>query len=144
MPLDPAALMGFVEADVAGQLVFPQAVKLIVADVVQLFGTPVGTALRMLCVKNGWALAWALQSDYRDSKGGRTPVELLPLRIVDPMVAARSTLNITVTTSLIEVFKHLWISANSTRYYFLRICLGVTSDEAGTLCAHVAGPMWTV
>ena len=109
-PLTAGRLMTFWEADVAGAPLFPAGVKMFVADAAELFGTPGGAALRALCTKWGWVLAWAL----RDAPAG-TSLELLSRRIVDPSVVRHTTANATVAHAAAAAFEAQWAGANATR-----------------------------
>ena len=48
------------EAQIAGNVLFPEGVKMLVGQFEQLFGTPTGMQLRHLAKQNGWVLGWAL------------------------------------------------------------------------------------
>ena len=52
------ALMTFWEADIAAAPLFPDGIKLIVADAVELFGTPLGEQLQATCINWGWSVLY--------------------------------------------------------------------------------------
>ena len=85
---------------------FPEGVKLLVGDAGELFGTENGDALRELCIKWRWPLAWA-------TKAGGTDV--LRLRVLDPVVAKAGGTNVTVSEATMKVFDHQWQVANATK-----------------------------
>ena len=48
------------EAPIAGNVLFPEGVKLVVGQFDALFGTATGRQLQQLAAQNGWVLCWAL------------------------------------------------------------------------------------
>lgn len=60
MQLTGIETLHYWEAAVGGTPVYPQAVKMIIGDFAELFGTPRGQALREWCIQRKWVLAWAL------------------------------------------------------------------------------------
>ena len=107
------ALFTFWEADIAGAPLFPEGIKMIVADAVELFGTPLGTQLQDTCMKWGWPLAWSLSTDQ--GGGALLPPEYLPLRALDVKVMAKTSLNATVTNADQTAWAAAWTRANATR-----------------------------
>ena len=126
--------MTFWEADIAGTPLFPEGVKLFVADTELLFGTADGEALQLICIKWGWVLAWAsgagdtqqqLQASLRSSAQPAPASSTDRLRIIDPIVAhdsrrlqnrvATADVNVTVSASALAGFRNAWNTANATR-----------------------------
>jgi hypothetical protein len=106
-PLSEGALMTFIEADLAGNVLFPNGVKLLVADAVELFGTDLGVQMQTLCIKWGWVLAWSLQPDLK--------VEYISQRIADPTVLVHTRANATVDPDTQAAFGRVWREANATK-----------------------------
>jgi hypothetical protein len=90
--------MHYLEADLAGNVIFPDGVKSVLAQA-RLLGTAAAAALRDWCVGNGWALLWSagpycLLPDnniqcYVQANVSYAAVAAGQVRILDPAVAAR-------------------------------------------------------
>jgi hypothetical protein len=83
------------EQNTVGPLPYPQAVTMVVASYAELFGSRQGAALRQLCTRWGWPLAWALgqpPSQHGGENGGwmATNVNRSVARLLDPVVLRRS------------------------------------------------------
>jgi hypothetical protein len=109
---DPAQMMTFIEANLAGTVLYPDGVKLIVGTMQTLFGSVLGGQLRRWCVQNGWALLWAVgPSD--DPAWWAAGHGVMDTRAVDPRAAA--TLNLTISTAGASQFDALWNTVASAR-----------------------------
>jgi hypothetical protein len=101
------------EGEVASQLEFPHAIKLLVADPASLFGTALGQQLRALCIKWGWVLGWTLQLGNKWDPFPSPPNTLLQHRVLDPLVASHTTANISggVGPGVLRAFEEEWARA---------------------------------
>eukprot|EP00040_Diaphanoeca_grandis_P016919 m.87735 g.87735 ORF g.87735 m.87735 type:complete len:468 (+) comp26113_c0_seq1:140-1543(+) len=109
-------LQGYIEADIAGNVAYPEGVHFVVASFASLFGSRVGEHLQTWCTNNRWPLVWALGPLGAGSSGNTTFSGLD--RIVDPLVLRATTLNRTISSSTMSRFKQLWLNAthqNATR-----------------------------
>ena len=124
--------MTFWEADIAGTPRFPEGVKLMVGDAGELFGTGNGDALRELCVRWKWPLAWATKA------GG---ADVLRLRVLDPVVAKAGGVNVTVSDATLEAFEHQWQGANATKKVSGEVGLWAGLYAAAPARLRLAGTM---
>jgi hypothetical protein len=97
------------EANTAGSLQYPHAVKFVIGSYADMFGTEYGRQLQAWCMRWGWPLVWAFKG-----VGGADGVR--PGRILDPVVLAQSRAgrNLTVPGSALGVFADAWRLVNST------------------------------
>eukprot|EP01051_Picozoa_sp_SAG22_P017588 SAG22_NODE_2752_length_2249_cov_2.061860_2_plen_354_part_00 len=143
--LNYAELLTFAEVNIAGTVQYPQGVKLVAAEFASLFGTQAGKKVQAWAMQHGWMLAWAL------GNGGRGPSPLLSGkhldqaswsadggRVLDPLVLAHSTANLSATPSAVTAFEALWAanvsSANLRESWaelpaMLRISAGLRADD---------------
>ncbi len=63
----------YLEANLFGQALFPDAVQFVIADFGALFGTDLGTRLRAWCNARGWLLVWSLGLNDYDGKTAHSP-----------------------------------------------------------------------
>lgn len=142
--LNYAELLTFVEVNIAGTVQYPQGVKLIVAEFASLFGTQAGKRVQAWAMQHGWMLAWAfgnsgeqapqLYGKHLDqatwsADGGR---------VLDPVVLAHSTANLSATPSAATTFEALWAANSSSTNLreswaalpaMLRISAGLRADD---------------
>ena len=110
------------EAAVGGTPLYPDAVKMVVADFGGVFGTPLGQTLRDWCTQRGWLLAWALGAAGQNVQAewfGQPPIyALFNQRSLDPVVAAAASVaNVSaLTTPAIQTeFDELWVFIENYR-----------------------------
>eukprot|EP01047_Picozoa_sp_COSAG01_P033281 COSAG01_NODE_2442_length_7689_cov_89.459289_9_plen_183_part_00 len=100
-----------------GTPLYPEAVKLVIGDFGNLFGTPLGQTLRDWCVSRGWLLVWALGAAGQNVQAewfGQPPIySLFNQRTLDPIAAAAAASSVAnvsaLTTPAIQSqFGQLW------------------------------------
>ena len=98
-----------------GTPLYPHAVKMVIAGLASLFGTPLGQTLRDWCAQRGWLLTWALGAAGQSVQAewfGQPPIyALFNQRSLDPVVAAAASVaNVSaLTTSAVQIeFDKLW------------------------------------
>ena len=110
------------EAAVGGTPLYPDAVKMVVADFGGVFGTLLGQTLRDWCTQRGWLLTWALGAAGQNVQAewfGQPPIyALFNQRSLDPVVAAAASVaNVSaLTTPAIQTeFDELWVFIENYR-----------------------------
>ena len=95
-------LEGYIEADVAGIISYPESVMMVIGNFQKLFGSVAGIMLQEWCMKHHWPLVWAF---------GR-PVNATSYhgldRIVDVKALGTSNMNRTVDISTHEKYQKIW------------------------------------
>ena len=96
-------LQGYIEADVAGVISFPEDVSMVIGSFRELFGTDAGAQLRDWCAEHGWPLVWALGPGVNDTSFHGLD------RIVDvPTLNTSSRINRTADSATAEAFARIW------------------------------------
>ena len=104
LPVAPVS-SSYWEGDILGTVQYPDGVKFMVAEFQATFGNQsVGMQLREMSLRYGWVLVWSYYANHD------------PRRIVDPYVAAKSTLNLTIPSAVATAFETQWTAANATWY----------------------------
>ena len=101
--------LAFLEPNLAGTAVYPGAVKALVADFGQLFGTALGAQVRALASRWGWVLLWGLGPDSGPGS------ELLDQRAVDPAVlaATSASASLPLPAAVLAAFNATWAAAEA-------------------------------
>lgn len=108
----PAQRNTFIEANLAGTVLYPEGVKLIVGTAQTLFGSVFGLQLRRWCAAQGWALLWGLGTS-NDPAWWAAGHAVLGHRVVDPH--ASSSLNLTVSSASVAAFDAQWAAVAKAR-----------------------------
>jgi hypothetical protein len=98
----------YMEVDILGTVQYPDGIKLLTASFADHFGAWEGEKLRTLCLRNNWILAWVVFDPAKK-------VCLDPRRLIDPVVLANTTVNMTADVSVNTSFTTMWTAANITR-----------------------------
>ena len=110
-------------AEIAGNILFPAGVKMLVGQFDQLFGTATGRQLQSLAIQNKWVLAWGLGAWNSSSWGGHwhhsAPSRNYSFagRVLDPTVLAATTAghNYTTSPATVAAWQVAWATAASAR-----------------------------
>eukprot|EP00038_Savillea_parva_P024773 m.45006 g.45006 ORF g.45006 m.45006 type:complete len:527 (+) comp6600_c0_seq1:125-1705(+) len=108
----PSQMMSFIEANLAGTVLYPHGVKHVVATAQSLLGSPLGHVLRAWCVQQGWPLLWA-RGPSDDPAWWANGSAVLDTRVLDPH--ALSDLNVSFPATTMQRFDTLWMQVASAR-----------------------------
>ena len=96
-------LQGYLEADVAGVVSFPEDVSMVIGSFRELFGTDAGTQLQHWCAEHAWPLVWALGPGVNDTSFHGLD------RIVDvPTLETSARINRTADRATAAAFTRIW------------------------------------
>eukprot|EP01102_Stenamoeba_stenopodia_P021781 TRINITY_DN8876_c0_g1_i1.p1 TRINITY_DN8876_c0_g1~~TRINITY_DN8876_c0_g1_i1.p1 ORF type:complete len:469 (+),score=73.21 TRINITY_DN8876_c0_g1_i1:120-1526(+) len=107
----------YFEADIMGNVLFPEGVNYVIGDFSLLFGRYYGLVLQQWCQTNNWPLVWSLGIPNVNSFVAQNFSSSAPLNqsFIDPTTVATSRLNnITVNSDTLFEFDKLWEYTNAT------------------------------
>lgn len=107
-------LQGYIEADVAGAIHFPDSVNMVIGDFRTLFGSTPGVLLQDWCKRWGWPLVWAFGGGNGTGSAAAASFRGLD-RIVDVLHLNGTRMNRTVDATTLDSFHALWSDTQQRR-----------------------------